>query len=239
MKKERNYELTHEILDQYQSAALENAEDLVREARCLLSSQYWSRAYFLACSSIEETGKAFQAFSARGRNLRDPGVQHRIKREFEDHGKKNLTALTCLVFQDEQKWKDEEFLDFIIDTSLALQIGREKSMYADIDSSGKITIPSAIVPERNAKDTVNLAKVLLDSVREYTVSNTPRKSSPWQDRYFVMPPEKSAKMMQSSDFWQFVISKSNELKRFDILEFGVKYYENYFCKNKLFQEVDI
>lgn len=89
-----------------------------------------------------------------------------------------------------------------------------------------------------AKDTVNLAKELLDSVKEYTVSNTPRKSSIWQDKFFVMPPEKSAKMMQSRDFWKFVISKSNELKRSDIVEFYVKYYEDYFCKNKLFQEVD-
>jgi len=70
-----------------------------------------------------------------------------------------------------------------------------------------------------------------------TVSNTPRKSSPWQDRYFVMPPEKSAKMMQSSDFWQFVISKSNELKRFDILEFGVKYYETTFVRTSYFRKL--
>lgn len=146
MKKERNYKLTHEILEQYQSAALENAQDLVREAHCLLHSQYWSRAYFLSCSSIEETGKAFQAFSARGKNLRDPGVQDRIKRGFEDHGKKNLTALTGLLFRDQERMKDEKFLDFIIDTSLALQIGREKSMYVDISNSGKITVPNEIVP---------------------------------------------------------------------------------------------
>ena len=236
MKKERNYKLTHEILEQYQSAALENAQDLVREAHCLLRSQYWSRAYFLSCSSIEETGKAFQAFLARGKNLRNPGVQHRIKLEFEHHGKKNMAALVCLVLNDQEKIKDEKFVNFIVDTSLALQVGREKSMYVDISNSGKITVPNAIVPERNAKATVNLAKVLLDSVKEYTVSNSPHKSSTWQDRYFVIPPEKSAKMMQNRDFFEFAISKANELKRFDIAELTVKYYEDYFCKNKLFQE---
>ena len=238
MKKERNYKLTHEILEQYQSAALENAQDLVREAHCLLRSQYWSRAYFLSCSSIEETGKAIQAFLARGKNLRNPSVEHRIKLEFEHHGKKNMAALLCLVFHDREKIKDEKFVNFIVDTSLALQVGREKSMYVDISNSGKITVPNAIVPERNAKNTVYLAQVLLDTVKEYTLSNTQHKTSTWQEKFFVIPPEKCAKMMQERDFFEFAINKASELKRFDIVELAVKYYEGYFCKNKPFQEVD-
>lgn len=239
MKKERNYELTLEILGIYQSAALENAGDLIREADCLLRSQHWSRAYFLACSSIEETGKALQAFMARGRNLRDPGIQHKIKRKFEDHRTKNLTALICLLFEDPEKVKDRKLLDFIVDTSLALQVGREKSMYVDIGSTGKITIPNAILPERNARDTVNLAKVLLDKLIEHTRSNTPRKTSKWEDKHFVIPPEKLMKIMQNENFWKFMINKLTEGHKFDLSEFTVKYYEDYFCKNTSFQEAGL
>jgi AbiV family abortive infection protein len=239
MKKERNYKLTLEILEQYQSVALENAENLIWEAECLLRAKYWARSYFLACSSIEETGKALMAFSARGRNLKDSAVQSRIKREFEDHGKKNLTALIGLLFQDYDRIKDTTFLDFVVNTSTSLHFGREKSLYADIGVTGKITLPMAIVSERNANDTVNLAKVLIVTVKKYTQSNNPRKCSSWEDKYFVIPNEKTAKMMQSRDFWEYVRSKSqHELKRFDIAELGVKYYEAYFCKKKTVQEID-
>ena len=69
MKKERKYSITYDLLKQYQDASLLNSQSLIKEAGILYKRGYLARAYYLACASIEETGKAYNAFSAQGRNL--------------------------------------------------------------------------------------------------------------------------------------------------------------------------
>jgi len=73
-QKNRNYTLTPELLQQYHEAALANARALLEEAALLLRYGHHARAYFLAVATIEETGKAVQAFDSMGRNLKDSAV---------------------------------------------------------------------------------------------------------------------------------------------------------------------
>jgi hypothetical protein len=72
--KNRDYQLTGELLREYRDAALVNAQALLEEAALLLAHGHHARAYFLAASCIEEAGKAVQAFEGLGRNLEDSAV---------------------------------------------------------------------------------------------------------------------------------------------------------------------
>lgn len=92
--KNRDYLLTSELLQQYRDAALVNAQALLEEAALLLGHEHYPRAYFLAASSIEESGKAVQAFEGLGRNLGDSAVTHRLKLQFEDHSQKVTAAFS-------------------------------------------------------------------------------------------------------------------------------------------------
>ena len=64
MLKVRNHKLTRELLDNYQSAALVNAQQLADEASLLLEEEHYAQAYFLYLASIEEIGKAQISFDA-------------------------------------------------------------------------------------------------------------------------------------------------------------------------------
>jgi AbiV family abortive infection protein len=91
-QKNRNYELTLELLQEYSSAALKNAQELLDEAAFLLKLNHHARAYFLAVAAIEEIGKSVQAFDGMGRNLKDSAVSKRLKLQFEDYSQKVTSA---------------------------------------------------------------------------------------------------------------------------------------------------
>jgi len=61
-----SFRFSLDTLKNYSEAALRNSEALLEEARLLLQNEHFARAYFLAVSSIEETGKAAQTFAAQG-----------------------------------------------------------------------------------------------------------------------------------------------------------------------------
>jgi AbiV family abortive infection protein len=84
-----------ELLEQYRDAALVNSQSLLEEATLLLVHGHYARAYFLATSSIEESGKAVQAFEGLGRNLSDSAVTRRLKLQFEDHSQKVTSAFSA------------------------------------------------------------------------------------------------------------------------------------------------
>ena len=91
-KKDRDYDLNFEFLDSYQKAAIDNADSILDEAKLLLSNNHYARAYFLAVASIEETGKAFMAFSSKGRNLNNVALHKKLKEMFENHSQKIRSA---------------------------------------------------------------------------------------------------------------------------------------------------
>jgi len=79
MGKSRKYKIDAELLKRYYPAALQNARLLLDESYKLLELKSYARSYFLACASIEETGKALMAFFGLGRNLNNSATQENLK----------------------------------------------------------------------------------------------------------------------------------------------------------------
>jgi AbiV family abortive infection protein len=233
MKKERNYSLSHEILHKYLDASLINASDLLTEATTLLSQERYARAYFLACAAMEETGKGYLAFSAMGRNLNNPGVQTTVKMSFEDHRSKLVSAMICLLKKKEiTKEKIEEFIDI----GVHLKIGREKSMYVDINEKHEITTPSEVVRPRAALDAVRLAKDCLEATGEYILNNQPDQFTALQDKFLCMNKKKMFDMVNTRNFWDFCLDQLQKNRSGDITEIFVKYHDEYYCKKKPFEK---
>ncbi len=154
MKKNREYYLTKQLLAEYKHCALKNGKELLSEAEELLINKRYARAYFLACASIEETGKAYEAFFASERNLEDPSVQTSVKLAFENHATKTISALICLL---KNSGITKAIAEYYIELPLILQEGREKSMYVDIRDNGTVTLPKKIVKVTVAENAVSLA----------------------------------------------------------------------------------
>lgn len=233
MKKERNYQLSHVMLHKYLDSSLINASDLLTEATTFLSQERYARSYFLACASLEETGKAYLAFSAMGRNLDNPGVETAVKMSFEDHKSKIISAMICLLGKKEiTKEKAEEFINL----GLHLERGREKSMYVDINEKNEITIPSEIIRPKAAFDAVRLSKDCLETTGEHILKNKPHKFTASQDKFLCMNKKKMFNMINTQDFWAFCIDQLEKKKTHDITEIFVKYHDEYYCKSKNFKK---
>src|SRR5438034_9709985 len=122
--KNREYVLSVELLKQYRDCAVANAEDLLAEAALLLRHEHHARAYFLAVASIEEIGKAVQAFDGMGRNLNDSAVSTKLKLQFEDHSQKVTSAfLPWLRATPNLREQVMSFVNLMID----VKHGREPS----------------------------------------------------------------------------------------------------------------
>lgn len=232
MKKERNYSLSHDMLHKYLDAALINASDLLKEATTFLSQERYSRSYFLACASLEETGKAYLAFSAMGRNLNNPGVETAVKMSFEDHKSKIVSAMTCLLRKNKvTKEKAEEFVNF----GVQIQRGREKSMYVDINEKHEITSPPEIIKPKAALDAVRLAKDCLETTGEHILENKPHKFTASEDKFLCLNKNKMFNMINTQDFWNFCIDHLEKKGTNDIAEIFAKYHDEYYCKRKNFK----
>jgi AbiV family abortive infection protein len=97
VQKNKNYTLDLKILDEYQNQAVDNSEDLVLSSKLLFENHFYARSYFLACSSIEETGKAYLAYTSKGRNLKS--VESKLKNTFETHPNKITLAFMCWMME--------------------------------------------------------------------------------------------------------------------------------------------
>lgn len=233
--KERTYIVTEEFLVRYQNASLNNSRSLLEEATLLFEHRHNARAYFLACAAIEETGKAFQAFLARGRNLNNPAVQTKVKQSFEDHKSKIIMGISSLargVVLDADKVK------YLIDLSIHLSNGREKSMYVDAGEGNTITIPNELVKKEVALDALRLASDCLKAAAQYVKSSQPGKFQAHHDKGFVLSGEKFQKIMSSKDFWAYFIHLIRSDKTTDIEYAVVKYHDEYYSKRKKFSKGD-
>jgi len=232
MQKTRDYELTIELLDSYQSAALENGRELLEEAKLLLSNDHFARAYFLALASIEEAGKAYSAFDAKGRNLRDGGVCKKIKENFEDHSSKITSAFVGWVtFSDSPREAIKKALDFMVH----LKHGREKSMYIDVKDNGStLSIPSEVVRPVAARDCVNLAENCLDHTELYLQKNEPPKRTSHQDKFMCINKKNLKELFNTEDFWEFYIhqlEQGNSAFESSV----VTYHDGFYKKRKKFK----
>lgn len=233
MKKDRRYTLSHQLLHKYLDAAMINASDLLIEALTFLSQKRYARAYFLACASLEETGKAYAAFSAMGRNLKNPGVEGAVKESFEDHKSKIISAMVCMLKKNVISKKTvEEFTKLAMD----LEAGREKSMYVDINEKHEVTEPSKLVRPVAAFNAVRLAKDCLEATGNYIKENKPEKFTASQDKFMALNKRRLYKISNTKDFWEFCIHQLQK-KNFDIADIFSKYHDEYYCKDKLFERI--
>lgn len=203
--KDRDYALTPELLSQYRDAALVNAEALLEEAALLLSHGHNARAYFLAASSVEEAGKAVQAFEGMGKNLRDSAVSQRLKLQFEDHSQKVNAAFSPWL----QATPDlrSEVMAFV-EVMVALKFGREASMYTDVNAEkAAVTTPQMQVSPRIAANCVCLAGAVLSQVMPYVQQSQAKVTTRVQDAFFALKPTVFKKMTNTADFWEYYISR--------------------------------
>lgn len=230
--KDRDYKLTADLLRAYRDAALVNAKELLEEASLLLAHEKYARAYFLSASTIEEAGKAVQAFEGLGKNLKDHAVTQRLKLQFEDHSQK-VTAAFSPWLQATPNLKDE-VMNFV-NIMVALEFGREASMYTDINAEGMIvTTPQMQVRQKTASDCVRLAGTVLSHVRPYAQQAQPKPTTRVQDTFFALKPSIFQKMANTSDFWYFYVA---QMESGNIaLESAVTAYNDlYFSKKTLFK----
>ena len=230
--KNRDYQLTADLLRQYRDAALVNAQELLEEAALLLGHGHYARAYFLAASSIEEAGKAVQAFEGLGRNLSDPAVTHRLKLQFDDHSQKVTSAFSPWV----QASSDirAEIMDFVR-AMVDLKFGREASMYTDIHAERLIvTTPAMQVHQGAAANCVRLAGTVLAYARSYAQQSQPKVTTRVQDTFFALRPTVFQKMANTGDFWEYYVSR---LEQGGVtLEAAVtQYNKEYLVQGKLFK----
>lgn len=226
--------MSPELLHKYLDAALINASDLLIEATTLLTQERYARAYFLACAAMEETGKGYIAFSAMGRNLNNLGVQTAVKKSFEDHRSKIISAMICLIMTKKiTKEKTEKFIDI----SSHLIIGREKSMYVDVNEKNEITTPSQIVRPKASFDAVRLAKDCLETTGEYILSNEPDQFTAAQDKFLCINKKKMFDMVNTRNFWDYCLEQLEHKNTNDIIDIFVKYHDEYYCKKKSFENI--
>lgn len=227
--KDRNYELTSDLISQYRDSALLNAHALLEEAALLLTHGHYARSYFLSASSIEEAGKAVQAFEGLGKNLRDQAVTQRLKLQFEDHSQKVASAFSPWL-QATPNLR-EEVMNFV-NTMVDLKFGREASMYTDINAErAMVTTPQMQVNEKAAAHCLGLAGAVLSHARPYAQQSQPKKTTRAQDAFFALRPSVFQKMANTSDFWEYYISRMEQGST--ALDAAVtEYNQNYFSQGK-------
>ncbi|KAA3611027.1 MAG: hypothetical protein D8M58_13685 [Calditrichaeota bacterium] len=99
----------------------------------------------------------------------------------------------------------------------------------------KLLFQNNIVDADNAKDTLNLAKQSYSGAQDFIVKFKHKKYSTFEDKLFSIPTDKIGKIFSSMDFWEYFATASSKNKKLGFHEYGAKYYEEYFCKQKKFK----
>ncbi len=207
MEKVRDYDITTEFLEEYEQAAIKNAEELLNDAKILFKQKSFARAYFLSVASIEETGKAYTAFHSRGRNLSDPGLKERLRKLFENHSHKITSAFICWILTS---LESKDVIMNIVNLMTDLKQHREVSMYVDVYLNGIIFMPSQVIWDGQAFNSVRIAENCLCHTKEYINNNSPVATSSFDDKMFSIGISKIQKVYKERDFWEFLLT---ELKK--------------------------
>lgn len=227
-----SFRYTPDLLNKYASAAFDNAKNLINEAQLLLNHGHLGRAYFLAVAAIEEIGKSFIAFDARGRNLEDSAVTAKIRNSFESHTDKINAAFLASIFSHEDLRSE---LQGIIDLMIALKYGREPSMYTDINyETGQIKSPEDLVREKAAKDCIRLARHCYYKTIEHQQTVPPTQRSAHEDALYAMKSKKTNDLFKNEDFWWFLIANM-EAGENDFSKSVVLYQREYLNKGRKFK----
>jgi AbiV family abortive infection protein len=231
MRKQRGYVLTIELLDAYQNAALANARELLEEAQLLLSGKHHARAYFLALASIEETGKAYCAFDARGRDLNDDVVCKKVKEKLEDRSSKIVSAFRAWSTSTDSS---QEMLRIGVGLVTDIKDGRERSMYVDMgEDETCLSVPRDVVRPAAATDCVKLAALCLHHTESYVGTNVPPRRTAYQDRLLNIETNTLKSMVGEADFWEYYVDQCNKGET-DLYKAVVTYHDAYYQKKRRF-----
>jgi AbiV family abortive infection protein len=227
-----NHPLTDELLKDYSLAALENAQQLIQEATLLLSHGHHARAYFLAVAAIEECGKAYTTHEGRGRDLSNPAVASRLQKSIADHHQKLNSAFAPWLRRVADPRAE---VMKMVELMIALQHGREPSMYSDIrfDGSG-VQRPSQVVRPEAALDCVRLSLDVWKHTAAHLAETAPTSYSRTHDTLFEIRPDKFTAMTSTEDFAAFLLARLEAGER-DISTVFVAYYRDHFQKGIPFQ----
>ena len=229
------FRLTVDLLREYSAAALQNAGELLEEASLLYANGHAARAYFLAVASVEETGKALQAFDAQGRNLGDSAVTAKLRRAMEDHSQKISAAFTAML---QASPNIREAVMPAVDLMIHLKRGREPSMYTDIRyEESKVKVPTAMVKDVAARDCVRLARDCLAHARRHIAEKKPQTRSRAEDQLFAMKSGQFQKMANTEGFWWYYIAQLESGKQ-DFAAAAVAYQRDFVSKGKTFKRPD-
>lgn len=224
--------MNKDLLIQYREAAIENATDLLNEAKVLMKMKYYARSYFLSVVSIEETGKAFSAYIALGRNLNDYGVVKSLKDSFTDHASKITAGISCFLVKAISNGVNLEIPQIIE----CLKFAREKALYVDISNGGYVLLPKQTIPPQSARALIKLADNVLKTTAEQIRNNKPPKASSYNDKYFCLMTNSKGqidKIFYNKDFWKYFSDKLKQgASKTEIQEYIIKYREEFACKNK-------
>jgi AbiV family abortive infection protein len=230
------FRFTDRILKDLSTVSLENAEQLIKEAKLLLSQNFLPRAYFLSVAAIEETGKAYLCFESSARNLNDSAVTSKIIKSIENHSNKiNAAFHTSIITSKDPRGA----IQTAVDLMLALKNGREPSMYTDINYiDSKIYVPNSVIRNVAAKDSVRLSEHCYSTTRNYINNSDPSKKSKVDDAVFGLKSKTFSKIMEQEDFWWYLIDnqENNNLNHNEVI---FKYNDEYFSKNKLFKVPEV
>lgn len=233
MKKIRQYDIHDKFLKEYADAAIENAQQILDAAKILLGKKSFAIAYFLSVAAIEETGKAYMAFTARGRNLTDSGLKKKVLEMFGKHPKKIISAFIGWILKSS---KSEESITTAVELMFHLNHGREKSMYVDANADNSLSIPSQTIRPVAAINALKVAENCLHHTKNYISKNNPPVFSSFDDKLFCLRSEK-IKEMFNKDFGKYLISGLKQQSgNFDFSRAIVTYHDKYFSKKKLFEK---
>ncbi len=197
--------LTTSLLHSYSEAALRDADEFLNESLLLRDHDHMARAYFLAVSCIEETGKAMLAFDSQHRNLTDPAVSKKLKTSMESHGQKINYALSSWAFSSPDPL---EAMKEAVNLIIHVKHGREPSMYSDLRTDpDRVQTPREIVRATAARDCVRLAENSLAHAHRHVSEKIPAKFTTAHDRLFTMKPAKFQEILSMEDFWWYYISR--------------------------------
>jgi AbiV family abortive infection protein len=226
------FRFTDKILKDLSTVSLENAEQLIKEAKLLLSQDFLPRAYFLSVAAIEEIGKAYLCFESSTRNLNDSAVTSKIIKSIENHSNKiNAAFHTSIITSKDPR----DAIQKAVDLMLALKKGREPSMYTDINYiDSKIYVPNSVIRDVAAKDSVSLSEHCYSTTLNYINNSDPSKKSKVDDAVFGLKSKTFNQIMEQEDFWWYLIEnqEKNNLNHNEVI---IKYNDEYFSKNKLFK----
>ncbi len=235
-KKMSGYTLTSTLLKGYRKAAVDNARELQYEAALLLANNHFSRAYFLATASIEEIGKAVQAFDALGRNVRDHEISTRIRLNFQDYSKKISAAVFPWLLRDPDS---RDMVSAFVESLIDAKNTSEPALFVGIEPQDMtIHTPSSLVRREQAEECVQMARTIFSYAAPHVLDGHYKVRTKAEDDFFVMKPNSVLNASSGPDFWQYYIAcmKSGDAAFEAAL---MDYTKKYLAKNEKYKGVDL